>query len=171
MINTIRKATVDDLDRLMEIFEIARNFMKQTGNPNQWINGYPQREYLLDEINQEHCMVCLDADEKIIATFCFIQGPDKTYSLIEDGNWISDEPYYVIHRLASDASCHGIADACIAWCKKQHAGLRADTHADNLIMQHLLLKHGFKRCGIIYVANGTARIAYQYLADTDAGEN
>ena len=29
------------------------------------------------------------------------------------------------------------------------------------IMQNLLEKHGFIRCGIIYVANGTPRIAYQ----------
>ena len=46
----IRKATLDDLDRLMEIFEEARRFMCRTGNPNQWINGYPQRELIQEEI-------------------------------------------------------------------------------------------------------------------------
>ena len=45
----IRKATLDDLDRLMEIFEEARRFMCRTGNPNQWINGYPQRELIQEE--------------------------------------------------------------------------------------------------------------------------
>ena len=44
--------------------------------------------------------------------------------------------------------------------------LRADTHADNKIMQHLLEKNGFTRCGIIHVADGTPRIAYQKLALT-----
>jgi hypothetical protein len=47
----IRKATLDDLDRLMEIFEEARRFMCRTGNPNQWINGYPQRELIQEEIS------------------------------------------------------------------------------------------------------------------------
>ena len=28
-------------------------------------------------------------------------------------------------------------------------------------MQHILTKFGFQRCGIIYVKNGTERIAYQ----------
>ncbi len=28
-------------------------------------------------------------------------------------------------------------------------------------MQHILTKYGFQRCGIIYVKNGTERIAYQ----------
>ena len=166
MINIIRQASLNDIDSLMEIFEIARCFMKRTGNPHQWINGYPQRDFLLEEINQGHCMVCLNESNKIIATFCFIQGPDPTYSRIEEGEWISDEPYYVLHRLASDASCHGIADACISWCKQHHTGLRADTHSDNLIMQHLLEKHGFQRCGIIHVLNGTPRIAYQYVSQT-----
>ena len=38
--------------------------------------------------------------------------------------------------------------------------------ADNQIMQHLLEKNGFTRCGIIHVADGTPRIAYQKLALT-----
>ena len=72
----IRKATLDDLDRLMEIFEEARRFMCRTGNPNQWINGYPQRELIQEEIEASHCYVCVTKDGRAVATFCFIQGPD-----------------------------------------------------------------------------------------------
>lgn len=156
-----RRAEVNDIERLMDIFSIARNFMKSTGNANQWIDGYPQKELILQEINQGHCYVCLDSSDKIVATFCLIKGPDFTYSHIEDGEWPSNSPYYVIHRLASDGSVKGIASYCIDWCTKISPCLRADTHADNKVMQHLLEKNGFKRCGIIFVANGTPRIAYQ----------
>ena len=161
MIKDIRKASISEVDRLMEIFDRAREFMRQTGNPNQWINGYPQRELIEQEIRKEHCFVCIDKDNKIIATFCMIAGPDPTYATIEDGKWLSDDPYYVIHRLASDGSCQGIARQCFEWCARQSDCLRADTHADNKVMQHLLEKNAFIRCGIIYVANGTPRIAYQ----------
>lgn len=161
MINKIRKANLDDTGRLMTIFDIARKYMAETGNPNQWINGYPQRELIIKEIEAQHCYVCTNERQDIIATFCFIVGPDPTYAKIEDGKWPSNAPYAVIHRLASDGSCHGIASECIQWCAKQINCLRADTHADNKIMQHLLMKNGFIRCGIIYVANGTKRIAYQ----------
>ena len=82
----IRKATLDDLDRLMEIFEEARRFMCRTGNPNQWINGYPQRELIQEEIEASHCYVCVTEDGRAVATFCFIQGPDPTYARIETGN-------------------------------------------------------------------------------------
>ena len=55
MIQTIRPAIFTDIDRLMEIFDTARHFMTSTGNPNQWINGYPQRELVAEEINQGNC--------------------------------------------------------------------------------------------------------------------
>lgn len=158
---TIRPATFTDLDRLMEIFEAARRFMESTGNPNQWINGYPQRELIAEEINQRHCYVCQNEEGKTIGTFCFVPSPDPNYARIEDGAWLNDAPYHVIHRLASDGSEKGIFKACIDWCALQDTNLRADTHADNKVMQHLLEKNGFIRCGIIYVSNGTPRIAYQ----------
>lgn len=158
----IRKAVPADTDRLMQIFAIAREFMKSSGNPNQWINGYPQEELIKNEIEQGHCFVCVNNDDgMVVATFCLIQGPDPTYSYIEDGAWPDNEPYYVIHRLASDGSVKGITGFCIDWCHGMSSCLRADTHHDNKVMQHLLEKNGFERCGIIYVANGTPRIAYQ----------
>ena len=157
----IRQATLEDTERLMEIFDIARGFMRTTGNPNQWINGYPQQELIEKEIKEGHCFVCVDTMQKVVATFCFIVGDDPTYAVIEDGEWPSNVPYAVIHRLASDGSHRGIAAECIQWCAQQINCLRADTHADNKVMQHLLEKNGFIRCGIIYVANGTPRIAYQ----------
>jgi len=158
---TIRQATNSDLDRLMDIFDAARNFMQSTGNTYQWINGYPQRELIAQEIAAKHCYVCLNEQEVPVGTFCFIEGPDPTYAYIEDGKWLDEAPYWVIHRLASDGSCHGIFEACIEWCAQRTPNLRIDTHADNKVMQHLVEKSGFTRCGIIYIANGTPRIAYQ----------
>lgn len=161
MVSNIRRATLSDIDRLMEIFEIARRFMVSTGNTHQWINGYPQRELIIQEIKSQHCWVCVNERDTVIATFCFIPGDDPTYAVIEKGEWPSNTPYAVIHRLASDGSCKGIASTCIKWCSNQISCLRADTHEDNKVMQHLLETNGFIRCGIIYVANGTPRIAYQ----------
>ena len=90
----IRMATMDDLNRLMEIFDHARHFMKETGNASQWINGYPQRELIANEIASAHCFVC-EKNKNIVGTFCFIQGPDPTYQYIEKGKWLNENPYYV----------------------------------------------------------------------------
>ena len=99
--------------------------------------------------------------------FAFILGPDPTYARIEDGKWLNDTlPYGTIHRLASAGRHPGVAAAVITWCLEHCESLRADTHADNKIMQHLLEENGFTKCGIIHVEDGTPRIAYQKMSLT-----
>ncbi|MBO5026775.1 MAG: GNAT family N-acetyltransferase [Bacteroidaceae bacterium] len=161
---TIRKASVSDLERIMEIFCSARKFMVSSGNPSQWINGYPQQELIAKEIEQEHCYVCVTSNQTISGTFCLLPSPDPTYNKIYDGKWLNDEPYHVIHRLASDGSVKGIGKLCIDWCFSKCGNLRMDTHEDNHIMQSLAKRCGFVKCGIVHVANGTSRIAYQRIA-------
>lgn len=158
---TIRKASVTDLERIMEIFRLARSFMVASGNPNQWIDGYPQQDFIVEEIEQEHCYVCVTHNQTVVGTFCLLPSPDPTYSKIYNGNWLNDEPYHVIHRLASDGSVKGIGKICLDWCTSKYKNLRTDTHEDNRIMQSLAERCGFVKCGTVYVANGTSRIAYQ----------
>lgn len=158
---TIRIATTKDLSTIMSIIEVARTFMHETGNQNQWINGYPSQGDMLVNIESNHCYVCINNAKEIVGTFCWIIGEDPTYSVIEGGAWLDNAEYGVIHRLATNGKVKGIAHACIMWCLSKHANIRVDTHADNKIMQNIFEKHGFKRCGTIYVANGTPRIAYQ----------
>ena len=43
------------------------------------------------------------------------------------------------------------------------SNIRIDTHKDNAIMQHNIVKHGFRYCGIIHLASGDERLAYQKL--------
>ena len=66
--------------------------------------------------------------------------------------------------VAGDVGRPGVASDIINWCLEHCESLRADTHADNKIMQHILEKNGFTKCGIIHVADGTPRIAYQRLS-------
>ncbi|MCI1732894.1 MAG: GNAT family N-acetyltransferase [Bacteroidales bacterium] len=157
----IEKASIENLKELMPIFARARNFMAGTGNPNQWINGYPTEALISEDIAKGHCFICRADDGHIAAAFIFIIGDDPTYTVIENGKWLNDKPYGVIHRLASDGTQKGIADFCINWCFNKINNLRVDTHADNKVMQSILKKQNFKYCGIIYTHNGTARLAFQ----------
>ena len=49
------------------------------------------------------------------------------------------------------------------WCFAQDSNIRIDTHRDNHIMQHCISRYGFTYCGIIYLASGDQRLAYQRL--------
>lgn len=147
----------------MEIYDYARAFMRANGNATQWIDGYPSEALIRQEVEEEHSFVCIDEQEEIVGTFCFILGDDPTYLRIYDGAWLSDEPYGVIHRMATGGNRKGVAKACLDWCFERCGNIRVDTHRDNKVMQHILTKYGFQPCGIIFVKNGTERIAYQRI--------
>ena len=151
-----RGAVRGDLPQILQIYAHAREAMAASGNPTQWGDNFPPQELLEEDIDSNRLFVYV-VNGQLLGVFAFILGVDPTYQVIEDGAWLNDTlPYGTIHRLASSGKSKG-----------EHCqSLRADTHADNQIMQHLLEKNGFTRCGIIHVADGTPRIAYQKLALT-----
>lgn len=162
-------ARKQDLGRIMEIFEAAKRFMRTNGNNTQWDGAYPEKELILNEIDARHCYVVLNTKGAIIGTFCFIIGADPTYASIEDGAWLNDAPYGTIHRLASDGTDNGVGHRCIEFCASIIGNLRAETHNDNIPMQNLLAKEGFMHCGIIYLKDGSPRIAYQRADEIKSG--
>ncbi len=155
---TIRPAVQADLPTISGIYEHARQFMRDTGNPHQWRDTNPTSAQTQQDLTDKCLYLAIDEDG-VQGVFALIAGEDATYQQI-DGAWLNDNPYATIHRVASAGNKHGILAACIAYATKQYADLRIDTHADNHIMQHLLARHGFTRCGIIRLANGEPRIAY-----------
>ncbi len=157
---TIRKTTLSELDRVMEIYAIAKRYMDQTGNPTQWVDGYPRRELVTADIERGESYVVLE-DGIVRGVFMFMQRIEPTYAYIEDGAWLNDAPYGTIHRVASDGQCRRLFDAVVAYCREKNENLRVDTHHDNLPMQKAIERNGFVRCGIVYMENGTKRSAYQ----------
>lgn len=99
----IRKAEIDDLSGIMEIYTEARRFMTENGNPTQWADGYPQKAIIRKDIEAEHFFVCTE-ENRLVGAFAFIIGNDPTYQKIEHGDWHSDQIYGTIHRLVSDGS-------------------------------------------------------------------
>ena len=156
----IRLARQTDLDEIERIYAYARQFMIQSGNPTQWVNGYPWRDLLEEDIRCGTLYVAED-NNGLYGVFVFVIGEDPTYGYIEDGAWISDKPYGTIHRIASCKS--GVFSEALLFCRNKCSHIRVDTHADNKPMQHLAEKYGFSRRGIIYVEDGTPRIAYEML--------
>ena len=162
----IRHATKEDIYQIMKIYEYARHFMAEHGNPNQWgPTNWPPKELILSDIASGNSFVCTSND-KIVGTFFFTQGKDiePTYRMIENGAWLDDGPYGVIHRLAGNGAVSGIGKFCINWAFNQCRHLRIDTHSDNQVMQNLLKKNGFVHCGTIYVKNDCyPRLAYEKI--------
>lgn len=157
---TIRTTTPDDLEQILQIYAYARAQMRRNGNPtNGETTGLPPPSCRrTSEKGQSHV---IEKDGHLCAVFTFIIGDDPTYQTIEQGRWLDTAPYGTIHRLAGNGTAKGIFRQCLSYCMAQIPNIRIDTHRDNAIMQHLLEKNGFVKCGIIYVEDGSPRIAYQ----------
>lgn len=159
----IRHAKTEDMERLLEIFKLARSFMRKSGNATQWSGGYPSREVLEEDIELDRLYV-MDECGEIYAVFVMADGPDPTYAYI-DGEWESDEDYGVIHRVASDGSHRGVFADIAAFAREKYLRLRIDTHEDNIPMQRAVEKEDFIHRGTIYLANGDPRRAYSWKKD------
>ena len=148
---------------IMKVMEAAKGIMRQSGNMHQWGEGYPSESVIFSDMERHGGFVIEDAG-RIVGYFAFLPSPEPTYSNIYDGEWLDDtQSYHVIHRIASYPDAHGIFSSMMDFCFSHDANIRIDTHKDNLIMQHNIEKHGFTYCGIIYLANGDERLAYQKL--------
>lgn len=158
----IRKTTTKDLDQILSIYTYARLQMRLSGNPDQWGEDKPSPETIKNDIQNRSSYVVIDPiSNEIAGVFAFIIGDDPTYHRIENGGWLNDDTYGTVHRIASSGIQKGILRCCLAFCETKAPNIRIDTHERNHTMQHLLENNGYIKCGRIYVADGSPRIAYQ----------
>lgn len=162
----IRFAKASDIEKIEAIYENARKFMRDTGNPDQWSTHYPSPDLIRRDIENGNLYTVCENDE-ILAVFFFKIGEDPTYLKISGGKWKNDLPYGVIHRIAVAENAHGkgVSSFCFNFAFSKCANLKIDTHRDNLPMQKALKKNGFEYCGIINIESGDERLAFQKSAN------
>lgn len=161
-----RKSVETDINDIMKIINQAQDYFKEQGI-DQWQNNYPNTDTIKSDVLKESSYVLLK-DNSIVATTAIFFDKEKTYEKIYDGEWISDNDYATIHRIAVDNNHKGIGissqiikaveDLCL---ENNIQSIKVDTHEDNLSMQSLLKKNKFKLCGIIYVEDGSKRVAFE----------
>lgn len=146
---------------IMQVMDAAKLIMRQSGNMHQWTDGYPSEAVILSDMEREGGFV-VDDGGKLVGYFAFLPSPEPTYTRIYEGDWLDDvRPYHVVHRIASYPDAHGVFSSIMDFCFSRDSNIRIDTHRDNHIMQHVVKKYGFTYCGIIFLASGDERLAYQ----------
>lgn len=169
---TIRRAEPADLPQIMEIIGHAQQFLAEQ-NIDQWQNGYPPIEGVKKDIRNRECYVVENETQQIVATTVFIMGKEPTYQTIL-GNWLTPKgtKYGVIHRLAihQDFRRLGIAIFVLVTFenvlqKQQCKSMRIDTHRDNTGMQQLLKRLGYSYCGVIFLEDGSERLAFEKVVN------
>lgn len=170
-----RKTTKEDIARVCEIFDGARETMHAQGI-DQWTDGYPAEADIAADIAAGESYVLCEDDGTVTATCAVLLGGEITYTEIADGKWLTESPddgnttYVAVHRVATDKHCRGkglasrlIEEAAAIGRNAGKISLRIDTHRDNLPMQRMLARNGLVLCGEITLLSGDKRNAYEKL--------
>ena len=162
----LKKAAVRNIPRIMELIGQAKEFLRQSG-VDQWQNGYPDLACIESDVARGTGLLC-EQQGTVVGYFCLDFEGEEAYATLQ-GEWLSDQPYAVLHRLAIDNSYKGQGLATLAFTLAEErcraAGiysLRVDTDSGNRIMQHILQKSGYQYCGTICFDN-SEKIAFEKL--------
>ena len=144
-----RQAKISDLDQIVEIIELSKKYLKET-KVDQWQNGYPAKEDLRRDIESGNSYVLTNKDEIVATTLISLEG-ESTYNSIFNGEWITNEEYIVMHRVAVHEKYKGkvifkelIKEAESLALNKGIFIIKIDTHRDNISMQRAVVKNDFQ---------------------------
>ena len=101
-----RKSVEADMDSIMKIIRQAQAYFKEKGI-NQWQDNYPNIRVISYDMAMGNSYVLLK-DNEVVATVAVSFNGEKTYEVIYDGAWISNNEYAVIHRIAVDNNYKGL---------------------------------------------------------------
>ena len=161
-----RGAVRGDLPQILQIYAHAREAMAASGNPTQWGDNFPPQELLEEDIDSNRLFVYV-LNGQLLGVFAFILGGgphlsgDRGRCMAErcPALWHHPSAGLLRQEQGGGFSGHRVVSGALPEPAGGHPCRQPD-HAASAG------KNGFTRCGIIHVADGTPRIAYQKLALT-----
>lgn len=167
-----RNATLDEIDEVMNAVEDSRETLRLQGN-GQWQDGYPNRDDFINDINNGRLFAVTDEeDPNILVGVCALTYREEDYHHLYEGEWLTDLPYMVMHRVALKKEYRGkgygkkLFSVFVEQAKKEgYRSLRIDTHEGNAIMRHLISALGFKLCGKAILPPNKDRMVFELVLD------
>ena len=150
-----RPAMPEDVPAIMTLVEAAVRRLGAMG-VDQWQDGYPNRGRI-DQDVAEGIGYVIEGADRVVAYGAVILTGEEAYRAI-DGGWLTEEEnYVVVHRMCVADAVVGqgfgrrFMEAVEQLSRGRVRSFRVDTHADNRVMQSLLPRLGFTRCGTIRI--------------------
>ena len=164
-----RKAAVTDIDPVWRIILQAKEQMRLLGS-RQWQDGYPAPGHISADIGRNRgyvlCKPGVESPLSVIAYGAVVFDGEPAYDAI-DGQWLTDEPYVLVHRIAvaDGERGRGVAAEFLHRVEtlaqeRSVKAFRIDTNFDNQTMLRLLERTGFTYCGKVVYRSGE-RLAYE----------
>lgn len=165
----LKIATINDVDAIWFLLKQGIEKRKNDGS-NQWQDGYPNRDVVLNDVKHNYGVVVLNEQNTIVGYIAMIDEIEPAYEEII-GNWLSakDEKYMVFHRLIVDHinPTKGLATWILneveqLVIKKGVKSIKVDTNYDNVGMLRVFEKLGYTFCGKVYF-RGSERLAFEKI--------
>lgn len=157
-----------DLPHIWEIIQQAINRRKAEGS-NQWQDGYPNMDNIKNDLFKKAGFV-LTFNEKIVGYFAIFINDEPAYHNIE-GQWLTNEDFVVVHRVAIHDDYLGRGLALKIFQKieeyahsKNIFSIKVDTNFDNLPMLHIFEKLKYVYCGQVYFRDSARRAFEKVLS-------
>ena len=160
----VRKATREDLDEILNIYKSARQYMKATGNPDQWGDNLPLASTVESDM-ESGTLYVVERDGQLCGVMEFHIGEDPFYSGFHELSWDYEGDYATIHRLAINGKRSGIFSEFLEFGKRICPNIKIDTYIDNIVMQSLIEKNGFKKCGVFFSTPDRGWVIYEKSFD------
>lgn len=165
---TLVRASSSEVAQAMSMIDSAKKLLHDEG-VDQWQNGYPDEACIRQDIQDGKGYFAVSGTRKL-GYLCIDFGGEPAYEHLQ-GEWGTQEPYLVVHRMAfsSEARGRGLSEAVLSAAgefarRKGVYSFRVDTDEDNARMKHILGKLGFAYRGTIWFDN-SVKIAYDKKLD------
>lgn len=154
----VRKGEFKDLLGIISVIDDAKELFRLNSS-NQWqdTDGYPNDKAFIKDFAENEVLVCTDG-ELIIGVLVVSFQAEECYKNIVQGEWLNNNPYAVIHRLAVKKEYYhkGVAKQLLDKAeylilKKGIYDIKVDTHEQNIAVQHLLESFDYIYTGVIYL--------------------
>lgn len=99
-----REATLSDFIGAWKVLRMARDSMLKAGR-HQWTSEYPCAKNVMEDITSNQAYV-LEAEEEIVGYVVVAKNGEPKYHDIQ-GRWLSEQDYFVLHRLAISPTVRG----------------------------------------------------------------
>ena len=158
--STFRQAVPREAPLIMQIIRQAQARMRAAGS-SQWQDGYPAPGHISADIGRG-CgyVLCRPGVRECRAIIAY-------GAVALEGEWLTDGPYVVVHRMAvADGECgKGVAAEFLRHAEEMArergiGAFRIDTNHDNRPMLRLLERMGFTFCGKVVYRSGE-RLAFE----------
>ena len=160
----IQFAKNEHLDFVTEAYEATRKIMSEYAMETDWPEDHLSVACAAEDIEQSNCYVVLDEDNPI-AAFTLTSASYTTEDLMNI-NWNSNMEYYVIQRISPVAGS-AVALTIFDYAASRAEYLRCFTHERNISLRHTLEVFGFKECGTFIAEDGSTRVAYDWIKETE----